>query len=136
VELIDLVIKIINKLCIVCRELTFVYRHTACHLAEPTVTRAFLPHRKLFKESLMGLKKLHCILEILCLARERLPLSNAEQEAQTRKLYDYFAKNPLDWDKTFHFDISMNSIAPVLPGYAMSCSSYVFVIIIHLFFLL
>lgn len=89
----------------------------ACHLIEPRDAKAFLPQRRLYKESLQCIKKLHCIMEVLCLSRERLSLAMTEQEIQTRKLLEYFAKNPLNWDKTFHFDIPMNTISPILTGY-------------------
>ncbi|XP_021954811.1 protein zwilch homolog isoform X1 [Folsomia candida] len=87
-----------------------------CHLIEPRDAKAFLPQRRLYKESLQCIKKLHCIMEVLCLSRERLSLAMTEQEIQTRKLLEYFAKNPLNWDKTFHFDIPMNTISPILTG--------------------
>lgn len=64
----------------------------------------------------MSVKKLHCIMEVLSLSKERVALSTTEQESQTRKLVEHFSKNQLDWDKTFHFDVPMSSVAAALNG--------------------
>jgi glycosyltransferase involved in cell wall biosynthesis len=63
-------------------------------------------------------------MEILCLSRERLSLAMTEQENQTRKMVEYFVKNPLNWNRTYHFDISMSSIVPTLNGYWIHCFHY------------
>lgn len=94
----------------------FVSYNLACELIKSRGVEVFFPQRPMHKESLQNIKKLHCMLEILCLSRERLALSVAEQEIQTQKMIEYFLKNPLNWNRTFHFDIPMNIISPTLNG--------------------
>jgi hypothetical protein len=89
---------------------------STCKLAEQNDLKAFAPQEKPVKESLMDVKKLHCMLEVLCLSKDRLALSLLDQEAQMRVLLKHFQENKVDWEHTFHFDVPFNAVANFING--------------------
>ena len=90
-----------------------------CNLAQLTDLDYFTPKLKLFRESLHNLKKLHCLFEVLCLSKERLSLNMSEQETQAQAILEYFMKNPLDWEHTFHFNVGMGLGEQIITGYVV-----------------
>jgi hypothetical protein len=89
---------------------------SVCNLAQLSDLDYFTPKPRMFRDSVQNLNKLHCLLEILCLSKERLSLNMSEQEMQAQVVLQYFENNQLDWDHTFHFNIPMATVDPIIAG--------------------
>lgn len=87
-----------------------------CHLVEVPELDGFKPDGHKLDVSFTSVKKLHCVLEILCLVKERLGLSMEWLEAYARTTLKYLRKNELDWNRVFHFPARMHDLKAVMQG--------------------
>ncbi|ODM93100.1 Protein zwilch [Orchesella cincta] len=86
------------------------------HLIERGEVDNFVPDINDIPKSLSNLKKLHCILEVMCLSKERLTLSVNHQESHVKKMLHYFSKHPLVWEQIYHFDVPSNDVRRAMFG--------------------
>lgn len=89
------------------------------HLIERGEVESFAPTISNVSLSLNNLKKLHCVLEVMCLSKERLTLTVNIQEGHVKKLLKRFAEqgpDQFDWDEIYHFDVLPNDIMRAMVG--------------------
>lgn len=87
------------------------------HLIERGEVDSFAPTMSDISVSLWNLKKLHCILEVMCLSKERLTLSVNVQDLHVKKMLRMFSeRSSVNWEQTYHFDVSSNDIRRVMTG--------------------
>ncbi|CAL8092375.1 unnamed protein product [Orchesella dallaii] len=86
------------------------------HLIERGEVDSFAPTVADIPKSFSNLKKLHCIVEVMCLSKERLTLSVNHQEIHVKKMVQYFSEHPLLWENIYHFDVPSNDVRRAMVG--------------------
>lgn len=90
------------------------------HLIERGEVDHLTPSISDVPKSLTNLKRLHCILEIMCLSKERLTLSVNIQQGHVKKMLTSFSESPssvsFSWDQIYHFDVRPNDVRRVMSG--------------------
>lgn len=98
-----------------------IYSLPVSHLIARGEIDNFSPNTSQLAQSLDNLKKLHCVLEVMCLTKERLNLSVNIQKGHAEKMLKRFDPSndhasTFDWNKVYHLDVVPTDIRGIMAG--------------------